>query len=189
MKIWAVAMLVALTLAGCSSVSVVPSATSRAQVTGDFVINGRIAIRHNNERHSAGVHWSHKASMDEVLLLGPLGQTAARVYRDGYGATLENGSQRYQADDAATLMEKVLGWQLPLAGLPDWVLARPQPGSPAQIENDPAGRVARLRQSGWDVQYHRYADDTPESLPTRLQLERGDLQVQLLIDEWKLDFP
>lgn len=189
MKHWLIAIVAVLMFAGCSSAPVAPSATSRTQIAGDFVLNGRIAIRHNNQRHSAGIHWSHELSKDEILLLGPLGQTAARVYRDGYGAILEEGARRYQAEDAAALMEKVLGWQLPLDGLHDWVLARPQSNSPAQIENDPAGRLARLHQSGWDVRYQRYADETPESLPTRIQLEREDLQVQLLIDEWKLDTP
>ena len=71
----------------------------------------------------------------------------------------------------------------------DWVLARPQPGSAAEIENDAAGRLARLRQSGWEIRYPRYADETPGSLPTRLELQRADLQVQLLIDEWKFIAP
>jgi len=175
-----------LVLAACSTVPVEPGLTSRAlQPTGEFVLNGRIAIRHNDKRQSAGLHWTHRAGTDEVLLLGPLGQTAARVYRDGYGAILEDGSRRYHAEDAATLMEKVLGWQLPLEGLPDWVRAQPQAGPPAQIENDPLGRIALLRQSGWEVRYQGYAGEVPDSLPTRLQLQHDDLQIQLLIDEWK----
>ncbi len=190
MSRWLLAIFVVLSLAACSTVPVVePSAATQVQASGEFVLNGRIAIRHNGDRHSAGLHWVHRRASDEILLLGPLGQAAARVYRDGYGATLEDGSRRYQAGDAATLMEKVLGWQLPLDGLPDWVLARPRPGSAAEIENDAVGRLARLRQSGWEIRYPRYADETPASLPTRLELQRADLQVQLLIDEWKFTVP
>jgi outer membrane lipoprotein LolB len=190
MSRWLSAIFAALIFSACSTAPVVePSAATTVQVSGEFVLNGRVAIRHNGDRQSAGLHWTHRRASDEILLLGPLGQTAARVYRDGYGATLEDGSRRYQAEDAATLMEKVLGWQLPLDGLPDWVLARPQPGSAAEIEKDAAGRLARLRQSGWEIRYPRYAGETHESLPARLELQRADLQVQLLIDEWKFSAP
>ena len=41
-------------------------------------------------------------------------------------------------------------------------------------------------QDGWKIRYLRYADTRPDSLPTRLQLSRDGLQMQLLIDEWEL---
>ncbi|MDP1635880.1 MAG: lipoprotein insertase outer membrane protein LolB, partial [Gallionellaceae bacterium] len=55
---------------------------------------------------------------------------------------------------------------------------------PAQIKRDDNGRIVMLHQDGWEVSYLRHADASPNSLPTRLQLNRDDLQVQLLIDEW-----
>ena len=74
------------------------------------------------ERHSAGMHWTHRVQSDEILLLTPLGQTAARVYRDDRIATLDDGDKHYQDADAESLMQQVLGWHLPLAGLHQWVL-------------------------------------------------------------------
>jgi outer membrane biogenesis lipoprotein LolB len=35
------------------------------------------------------------------------------------------------------------------------------------------------------VRYLRYADDRPDSLPSRLRLVHEDLQMRLLIDEWE----
>jgi outer membrane biogenesis lipoprotein LolB len=42
-----------------------------------------------------------------------------------------------------------------------------------------------LQQNGWEVRYLRYDGDVADSLPSRLQLSRDELQVQLLIDEWE----
>lgn len=150
-----------------------------------FALNGRVAIKYNGTRNSAGLRWVHKAQSDEVLLLAPLGQIAARVYRDAGQATLDDGDKHYQADDVATLMQQVLHWQLPLDGLHYWVLGMPDVASPAQIERADNGRIAVLSQDGWEVRYLRYADDKPDSLPSRLQLSHENLQVQLLIDEWE----
>lgn len=165
-----------------------PSARPAQIATAAFVMNGRIAIRHNDTRHSAGVRWVSLPQSDELLLQGPLGQTVARVYRDAQGATLQDGSKEYQAADVESLMQQVLGWQLPLGGLHRWVVGQAAEGD-AQIERDGLGRIALLQQNGWEVRYLRYDGDSSDSLPKRLQLSRDELQVQLLIDEWEWEIP
>lgn len=176
-------------LSGCALFRSTPAPILRpAQPeTATFALNGRISIDHHGTRHSAGLRWTHKAQSDEMLLLTPLGQTAARVYRDAHQATLDDGDKHYQADDVETLMQQELHWHLPLGGLHQWVLGMAAAGNPAQIERDDNGRITLLRQDGWEVRYLRYADTSPDSLPKRLQLIHEDLQMQLLIDEW--EFP
>ncbi|HUW25243.1 MAG TPA: lipoprotein insertase outer membrane protein LolB [Gallionella sp.] len=175
-------------LSGCSLLPTTPAPVVRpAQPDiASFTLNGRIAIRHNGVQHSAGLRWVHQPQFDELLLLAPLGQTAARIYRDVSGALLEDGAKRYQADDVESLMQQVLGWHLPLSGLHHWVLALPIAGSEAHIERDAEGRITLLHQDGWEVRYLRYAGDGADSLPTRLELSRDALRVQLLIDEWEM---
>ena len=173
-------------LGGCALLQPAPQPAPRPAQSelAPFALNGRIAVKYNGSRDSAGLRWTHTAQSDEILLLTPLGQTAARVYRDAQHATLDDGDKHYRADDAETLMRQVLGWYLPVRGLHHWVLGLAEPGNAAQIERDAQGRVAVLRQDGWEVHYQRYQDGQINSLPTRLQLNREGLQVQLLIDEW-----
>lgn len=174
-------------LSGCSLLR--PATTSAVRPTqpesAPFAMNGRISIKNLETRQSASLHWTHRAQSDEILLLNPLGQTAARVYRDDRIATLDDGGKHYQDVDAESLMQQVLGWHLPLGGLHQWVLGLPAADTPAQIERDGNGRITVLRQDGWEVSFLRYADSKPDSLPTRLQLNHEDMQVQLLIDEWE----
>ena len=171
-------------LSGCALLPPHPAPSVRPEhpVSASFAMNGRISVDQHGKRHSA---WTHRPLSDEILLLTPLGQTAARVYRDGSHATLDDGDKHYQDTDAESLMEQVLGWHLPLDGLHLWVLGMPDDRESAQIVRDDIGRISVLHQSGWEVRYLRYADNSPESLPTRLQMFHDDLQVQLLIDEWE----
>jgi outer membrane lipoprotein LolB len=178
-------------MGGCASLSSVTAPVARpAQFeSAPFALNGRISVKHLETRQSAGLRWIHQAQSDEVLLLTPLGQTAARVYRNSRrgdsNATLDTGDKHYQDVDAESLMEQVLGWHLPLNGLHHWVLGMSDPESPAQIERAGNGQISVLHQDGWEVRYLRYADSKPDSMPIRLQLIHEDLLVILLIDEWE----
>lgn len=186
MRWWGI--LLAGMLGGCTLLPPAPAPAIRpAQPeAAPFALNGRIAVKYNGSSHSAGIRWTHTAQSDELLLLAPLGQTAARVYRDAQSATLDDGDKHYEASDAEALMRQMLGWYLPLGGLHRWVLGLAEAGSPAQIERDGKGRISVLRQNGWEIRYLRYAAAMQDSLPARLQLSRDNLQMQLLIDEWEL---
>lgn len=123
---------------------------------------------------------------DEILLLAPLGQTMARIFSDAQGVLLEASGKKYFEQDAETLTERVLGWHLPLSGMRYWVLALPAAGTEALIERAENGQVKTLRQDGWEIHYTRYAAETADSLPLRLNMQRNGMEMQLLIDEWEI---
>lgn len=175
-------LLVAL-LAGCSSVPLTVQRSDKSD--GPFAFNGRVAVKHGEQRETAGVRWVHRSEEDEILLLAPLGQTVARIHRDGGEVTLETSGKNHSAQDMETLMQQVLGWQLPLSGLQHWVTALPAPDSEFGIERDANGQVSVLRQQGWEIVYSRYAATSADALPLKLNLTRSGMEVLLLIDEWE----
>lgn len=177
-------LLLPLLLWGCAS-DTVKTVQRAAAPDAPFVLNGRVAVRHDGERTSAGLRWMHHAGEDEMLLLAPLGQTAARIRRDALGVTLEASGKTYTARDAETLTRQVLGWELPLAGLSRWVVGLPSAGTVADIRRNADGQIAALHQDGWDIEYSRYATPAPDSLPVRLVLRRERLEILLLVDEWE----
>jgi len=179
--------LLLLLLGGCATAPTTSVSQRPAQPElAPFAFNGRVATKHNGERTSAGVRWTHRGAEDEILLLAPLGQTVARIYSDAHGVLLEASGKKYFELDAETLTERVLGWHLPLSGLRYWVLALPAAGTEAVIERAENGQLTLLRQDGWAINYTRYAAETPDSLPLRMTLQRDGMEMQLLIDEWEI---
>jgi len=181
------AIFLAMLLGGCTLFQPLPQPAARPaqpELT-PFAINGRIAVKYNGSRESAGLRWTHTAQADEILLLTPLGQTAARIYSDARHTTLDEGDKHYENESPESLMQEVLGWYLPLSRLHHWLLGMAEKESPAQIEHNPNGQIAVLHQDGWEVRYLSYASDRADSLPKRMQLIHEGLQVQLLIDEWE----
>jgi hypothetical protein len=67
-------------LGGCALLPSAPVPTTRpAQFeAAAFALNGRVAIKHNGTRHSAGLRWVHRAESDELLLQGPRASIAMR---------------------------------------------------------------------------------------------------------------
>lgn len=177
-------LLVLLLLSGCALQPVAQTPRPVQLDTAPFAMNGRLSVKHNGSREWAGLRWTHRAQTDEILLLTPLGQTAARIYRDAGQATLDDGDKHYQDRDVESLMTQVLGWRLQLDGLHHWVLGMPEQ-SGALLERDELGRLTVLHQDGWEVRYLAYAGDKADSLPARMQLSREKLQLLLLIDEWE----
>jgi outer membrane lipoprotein LolB len=167
-----------LVLSGCATV--LPPVQSESV---PFALNGRIKVVHDGTSDSAGLRWIHLAQSDEILLLTPLGQTVARIYRDNTHATLDEGDKHYSDTDIEPLMMQVLGWRLQLDALHHWVLGM-KTADDTIIDYDKLGRITVLRQDGWEVQYMSFADETAHSLPRRMLLTRPDLQLTLLIDEW-----
>lgn len=150
---------------------------------GSFAIVGRVAVRYGNEAVSGRVAWRHSQVADDLLISTPLGQGIAEITRrEGVYTLVTANDQRYSAADPEQLTEQALGWALPLAGLPDWLQARPQPGFAADLRYEGA-RLAELRQLGWTIEYTGY--DEAGALARRMRLTRGDLDIRLVIDEWQ----
>ena len=148
----------------------------------EFELAGRLASRYNGESFTGSVSWRHARSGDEMLISSPLGQGVARIVREGDAVTLSTAEPReYHARDAETLTQKVLGFRLPLAGLADWVRARPSSDSPAHAEYNEQGNLKLLEQRGWRIEYLEYEGERPRLL----RLVYSGIELRLAISQWK----
>jgi outer membrane biogenesis lipoprotein LolB len=50
------------------------------------------------------------------------------------------------------------------------------------VERADTGEVSSISQDGWRVEYLAYG--SPNRLPQRIRLARGDLEVRLHVDTW-----
>lgn len=147
----------------------------------EFQLTGRLAARYESESFTGNVTWSHAQQGDEMLISTPMGQGVARIVRDARGVVLRTAEPReYRAADAETLTQKVLGFRLPLAGLGDWVRARPSAGE-FQAERTPEGRLQSLQQRGWRIEYLEYEGERPR----RLRLLYPGVELRFAVSEWK----
>jgi len=142
---WLVVLSVIL-VAGCATA---PETTSDRLYTGRF---SAVAVL-GDKRESVSGRFSVEVRGDRqrVDLATPLGTTVARIEVGPEGASASGpGMQEARGPDADALAEQLLGWRLPVSGLPDWIEGRPVPSRPARVERD-GSRQVLIEQDGWTV--------------------------------------
>jgi outer membrane lipoprotein LolB len=156
----------------------------------NFGLIGRVSVRDERQGFSGGIHWQHTDMGDEILLLSPLGQVVAQIQSGAGGVSLTTSEKKvYHAASMEHLTEQVLGWYLPLEGLQYWIQSMNSPTTAASLDRDSDGRVVTIRQDGWEIAYASYFPSVQFQIerPKVLMLNRGDLRIRLVIDQWKTD--
>ncbi len=153
-----------------------------------FRLEGRVAVKTGTQAFSGGIRWRHDDLDDEIQLSSPLGQGVAELRRAGSRVSLTDAEGRiHEADSGEALLEGVLGVRLPLDDLLHWLFARPRPGTPHGLERDADGRVMRIEQDGWQLDYGRYKDFDGRVLPGRIFARHGDVvEFRLAVDAWQI---
>ncbi|MEO7326458.1 MAG: outer membrane lipoprotein LolB, partial [Dokdonella sp.] len=88
--------------------------------------------------------------------------------------------------DASALLERELGWRVPVAELVAWARGARAPGQ-AQIDFRADGLPAEIDQAGWKVQFLDYDQEHDPPLPSKVFAAKGSYKVRLSIRKWTLE--
>jgi outer membrane lipoprotein LolB len=147
---------------------------------------GRLSVRLDDEAWSASLFWQQDNDAYNLRVVAPLARGSAEIDGDSDSVTLRTGrNEVYSDDDVTRLMQTNLGWNVPVFAMRYWLKGLPEPGTEAEgMALDDAGRLAELRQSGWQVLYRGYTRSGGYELPSSLQIQRVGITVRLSINSW-----
>jgi len=149
-------------------------------------VTGRVAVRAEDDGWNANFDWQQQGDEYRIRLRGPFGQGAVELHGNSAGVWLKRADQpAVFAVDAETLLVRETGWRLPVSGLGSWLRGLPLDGVDSHYQWDEQGRLSRIEQNGWQIDYARYQQSGSFDLPVRLRLERDSLQVKFVIDGWQ----
>jgi outer membrane lipoprotein LolB len=185
----------AVALAGCAVTPTHGPSTSTAtpelSTQTMHAYRGRFSVRYLDQngrsRNAYGnFDWQQLGDTVTLQLLSPFGQTLAIVTSSSGSASLEvPNRQPVTADNVSDLMQRTLGFALPIEGLRYWLESSPAPNSHAKTIVDPnqSSRLKEIDQEGWTIDYVSYAD-APATGVKRLDLTRQDppLDIKLVLD-------
>lgn len=188
----------ALGLAGCATMRpagpAVPAAEAQAlqvarerllRADTDWGLEGRIAVSTGDQGGSGRIEWRQDGPRFDVVLSAPVTRQGWRLAGGPDGARLEGieGGPR-SGPDAAILLREATRWEIPVHSLGDWLRGLPAPGLPAQLSYARDGRLARLVQDGWSIDYAWPAGVGTGDRPTRIDARREGARVRLAVDRW-----
>lgn len=151
-------------------------------------LQGRVAGKSDGEGFRVGVRWQQRQQKFDISLHGLLGRKVAVISGDegSVQATTSRGAS-YSAQDPEDLLQNLFGYFLPVKSLHYWVRGIPDPGQVyMSLQLDDQGRLQRLDQAGWLIDYNRYHDDEP-ALPAFIKISNTDIDANIIISHWALN--
>lgn len=148
---------------------------------------GRVGIRAGIHGGTITLAWRQAGDKTDVRLSAPLNQGGIELSGrpDLMRITDSKGHQQFTTDPARTI-QQLTGWKIPINALPDWIRGLPHAPS-AHFTWDEHGRLARLEDEGWTINYEHYAFvDHRVFLPTQITLQQADVHLKIILEQWTL---
>lgn len=193
---WTAALALTAWLAGCATPPAMTPAGQNAVWTARqpelarltrWQAVGRIGVVNGQDGWHANFQWAQQDAEYRIDLIGPLGQGRVLVQGDGREVRVQTqDGQHWTAPDPDALLEQTLGVRLPVNGLRHWIRGLPEPGPATALQTDAGGRLTRLEQNGWIIDYPAYMPANLYELPARIVAQHQDLSVKLVIERWSL---
>ena len=148
-----------------------------------FNATGKLGIRSTDLAESARFMWSQDNAQYTVELVDPFGRQVMQLSGDQYIALLKFKDEHYRATSPEELMERLLGWTLPVSHALYWIQGHPDPDSLFnKISND------QFEQAGWLISILGSTTlNNGETAPRKLKLQNRDLTLTLIVSKW--EFP
>ena len=153
-------------------------------------IYGAFSIRQSNRSAEiADFNWYEFNRGYRISITSALDLYRISIFRQFNSVTLwKNGTEVSEAKTPEGLMEKAMGWSLPLHQLIVWIKAMPDENAgPFKASYDEFGHLTKLVQAGWTIYYAKFKPtDNDIDLPHGVMLIRGNLEADIAIKHWDI---
>ena len=170
-------------LAACATPQRIGGVGPAFEREGRFAVTIR-AVNAPAQAAQGGFSWRDTGDRLRLDLVSPVGNVLAQIQVSSDSAVLvRSNGERQVAADPDTLLARVWGHAVPVAGLRAWIQGRMQPDSvPTAIAHDPQGRVVSFDQDGWQVSLSDYDARGPMRVRLSRRDTQGEVRVQLVVN-------
>ena len=159
----------------------------------DWSLSGRVAVSNGRQGGGSGrIDWKQHGGRYEISLAAPITRQSWRLAGDARHARLEGieGGPR-EGEDVEALLRAATGWDIPVRAMVDWVRGIPAPEADfgaAGVALGAGSLPASIEQAGWRIDYRDWyaAGAGQPALPRRMEAQRGEAKVRLVVDDWLL---
>jgi len=152
----------------------------------DWALEAHLGVSNGNDGGSGQLTWKQNAAAYDFTVRAPVTGKTWHLHGDARQATLEGVRDTASHDrDASALLEREVGWHLPMDELRYWVRGLRAPDSKAEVTYDENGLPAVLEQAGWKVEYRDWFLKDSPVLPRKVFASHAKWRVRLVIQQWQ----
>jgi len=152
-----------------------------------WTASGELGVVTPKQAINANVDWTQNNKVYTIELFGPLGLGATSITNASGRVVLdEAGNKTVSAENPEFLMDRQLGWSVPVLGLIYWARGLPIPNAPKAYTLNQYGTLTALEQDGWSIRYDKYRLFNNVPLPTLIQLHTGGVHVVIAVNQWQV---
>jgi outer membrane lipoprotein LolB len=154
-------------------------------------MRGRLVVDTGADGFQGSFNWRQRDDTLELVVRGPLRNGVLQVEGQPDALTVTARGETRTLTDPETELSQLLGWWLPVASLPHWLLGFPDGSFRAATQPGADGTLAALEQRLWHVSYSSYGLAAIAStgrqvlVPSRIDMTHGELELRLTIDDWQ----
>lgn len=153
-----------------------------------WAFKGRTAIVQGREGWNAGIQWQEQGQQFYIKLSGPFSQGGVALEGNAETVTLTlDSGETMSATTPEQLLAKAMGWLLPVSALRDWVRGVPYSKLPVDSKQlDDQGRLTKLEQAGWQIEFLRYMPFKDTSMPEKVFMKHPEMSVRVVVTDWSI---
>ena len=164
----------------------------RLQSVEAWEMRGRLTVDTGERSFQGSFNWLQNGDAIDLIVRGPLRNGVLQVEGRPDALTVRARGETHTLTDPETELSELIGWWLPVASLPDWLLGFPDDQFRAVTMPGADGTLASIEQRLWRVDYPAYglAPTSRETgsqalVPRRIDMTYGALTLKLTIDDWQ----
>ena len=164
----------------------------RLQSVEAWEMRGRLTVDTGERSFQGSFNWLQNGDALDLIVRGPLRNGVLQVEGRPDALTVRARGETHTLTDPETELSELIGWWLPVASLPDWLLGFPDDQFRAVTMPGADGTLASIEQRLWRVDYPAYglAPTSSETgsqalVPRRIDMTYGALTLKLTIDDWQ----
>ncbi|GAB3780696.1 lipoprotein insertase outer membrane protein LolB [Dyella agri] len=155
--------------------------------TDHWTLDGRLGVSDGHDGVSGGFTWTQDGGNYSFVFRAPITGRSFELSSGPDGAVLKGlDGGPVQGADAEALMQRALGWEVPLHDLRAWVLGLRADSGPAELAFGDNRLPSLLTQDGWSVDYRAWDTARQPPLPTTIFATRPPYKVRLSVENWTL---
>ena len=174
-----------LALGGCAGTT---PAQLTLPTTSLFNLYGQITISRPEDKTQRRffITWQRQqvqgGTDDKVEIKTPFGSTQARLHFTPQQARLEYQNKTVTDTRADRLVQRIVGYPLPLPAFAYWITGSVVPDVAAEVSHNSNGAINSINQYKWIIRYlSRYPDGAPEKI---IFSDQRGIKVQVHIRRW-----